>query len=98
MKTVDRRLNTIGNYLLTWLTNLLYGTRISDVSHRILGISRNVIKDISLTSDGFQLEAEFLTSFEKKVMTSVRFRFLTVRREGKAKLSGLKDGIRIGRS
>jgi dolichol-phosphate mannosyltransferase len=94
-KGAIRRLNFIGNYLLTWLANILYGTRISDVCTGYWGFRREVIQNLILNSEGFQFEAELLTQIAKKGYTIGEIPILYRRRQGKAKLSGLKDGAKI---
>ena len=95
-KGAMRPLNLIGNYLLTWLANTLYRTRVSDLCTGYWGFRGEVIRDISLMFEGFQLEAELLTQFAKKGYAVAEIPIHYRRREGKAKLSGLKDGIKIG--
>jgi dolichol-phosphate mannosyltransferase len=92
-----RRFNTIGNYLLTWLANILYLTWISDLCTGYWGFRGEVIGNIRLTSDGFQLEAELLTQLRKKGYKIGEVPVCYRCREGKAKLSGLKDGLQIAR-
>lgn len=91
------RLNTFGNYCLTGLANVLYLTQISDVCTGYWGFRGEVIRNLRLTSDGFQFEAELLVQLRKKGYkigeVPVNYRC----REGKAKLSGLKDGVAIAR-
>jgi hypothetical protein len=90
-----RRMNVIGNTILTWTANLLYRTRISDLCTGYWGLRVEVVKDLTLLADGFQLEAEIFTQLCRKgypiAEIPIRYRC----REGKAKLSGLKDGFRI---
>jgi dolichol-phosphate mannosyltransferase len=91
-----KRLNLIGNYLLTWWANFLYRTRISDLCTGYWGFRGEVIPNVSLTIEGFQLEAELLTQFARKGYAIAEIPIHYRRREGKAKLSGLKDGFKIG--
>lgn len=95
-KGAMRQLNLIGNHLLTWLANILYQTKISDLCTGYWGFRREVIQNISLTAEGFQLEAELLTQLAKKGYAIAEIPVYYRRREGKAKLAGLKDGIKIG--
>ena len=92
-----RRLNTIGNYGLTLLANVLYMTWISDLCTGYWGFRGDVIKNLRLTSDGFQLEAELLIQLRKHGYKIGELPVNYRCREGKAKLSGIKDGIAIGR-
>lgn len=92
-----RRFNSIGNYFLTAAANILYGTWISDLCTGYWGFRGEVVRDLNLTSTGFQLEAELLIQITKKGYKigeiGVHYRC----REGKAKLSGVRDGLRIAR-
>ncbi len=92
-----RLLNLIGNHLLTLMANVLYGTRISDLCTGYWGFRREVIQNLNLTSDGFQLEAELLTQLARKGYKIGEVPILYRSRTGKAKLKVLKDGIRIAR-
>ena len=92
-----RRLNTVGNYGLTWLANILYLTWISDLCTGYWGFRGDVIKNLHLTSEGFQLEAELLIQLRKNGYKIGELPVNYRCREGKAKLSGLKDGIAIAR-
>ncbi len=90
-----RQMNVIGNVILTWAANLLYRTRISDLCTGYWALRADVAKELILAADGFQLEAEIFTQLCKNghaiIEIPIRYRC----REGKAKLSGLKDGFRI---
>jgi dolichol-phosphate hexosyltransferase len=92
-----RRFHLLGNHLLTLFANVLYGTRISDLCTGFWGFRRDVIQNLNLTSDGFQLEAELLTQLSRKGYKIGEIPIVYRARVGKAKLTVLKDGIRIVR-
>jgi dolichol-phosphate mannosyltransferase len=92
-----RKVNLIGNHLLTLFANILYGTRISDLCTGFWGFRIEVIQNLNLTSDGFQLEAELLIQVARKGYRIGEIPILYRCRAGKAKLSGLKDGVKIAR-
>ncbi len=94
-KGAMRRLNVIGNSVLTYVANMLYRTRISDLCTGYWGFRAEVIPDLNLLADGFQLEAELYTQLSKKGYSIAEVPTYYRCREGKAKLSGLKDGIKI---
>jgi len=48
----------LGNNLITWITNLLYGTRLHDVETCYKMLSREVVDRLALQSEGFDLETE----------------------------------------
>ncbi|MCR4392981.1 MAG: glycosyltransferase family 2 protein [Dehalococcoidales bacterium] len=92
-----RLVNFIGNHLLTLLANLLYGTRISDLCTGFWGFRREVIQSLDLKADGFQIEAELLTQIARKGYKIGEIPILYRTRQGKAKLSGWRDGMRIAK-
>jgi len=89
------RINLIGNHILTLLANILYGTRISDLCTGFWGFRREAIKNLHLTSDGFQFEAELFTQIAKKGYKIGEIPILYRLRRGKAKLGSFKDGRKI---
>lgn len=92
-----RKINLIGNHILTAIANILFGTRISDLCTGYWGFRREVIENLNLTSEGFQLEAELLFQVAKKGYKIGEIPISYRCRAGKAKLSGIKDGIKIAR-
>ena len=50
--------NYLGVRLLTWLTNLLYGTRLTDVATGAKMVRVDVLKSLRLTGSGFDLDFE----------------------------------------
>jgi dolichol-phosphate mannosyltransferase len=53
-----RAANYLGVRVLTWLTNLLYGTWLTDVATGAKMVRGDVIKSLHLTSGGFDLDFE----------------------------------------
>jgi dolichol-phosphate mannosyltransferase len=94
-KGAIRRLNLIGNVLLTSLANILYGTRISDLCTGYWGMRREVIPELELRTGGFQLEAEIFTQLAKKGYSIAEVPIFYRRRPSKAKLNRVRDGVRI---
>ena len=94
-KGAMRRLNVIGNLLLTWMAKILYRAKISDLCTGYWGIRGEVIPELKLLAEGFQFEAELFTQLAKKGYSIAEVPTYYRCREGKAKLSGLKDGIKI---
>lgn len=95
-KGAMKRLNLIGNLLLSLMASVLYRTRISDLCTGYWGIRGEVIPRLRLLADGFQFEAELFTQLAKKGYRIAEVPVYYRRREGKTKLSNLKDGIKIG--
>ncbi|MFC1846811.1 glycosyltransferase family 2 protein [Chloroflexota bacterium] len=90
-----RRLNIVGNIILTRTANLLYRTKISDLCTGYWGLRAEVVKELTLLADGFQLEAEIFTQLCRRGYPIVEIPTRYRCRQGKAKLSGLKDGFKI---
>jgi len=95
-KGAMKQLNLIGNFLLSLMASVLYRTRISDLCTGYWGMRGEVIPGLRLLADGFQLEAELFTQLAKKGYRIAEVPVYYRRREGKTKLSNLKDGIKIG--
>ena len=95
-KGAMKRLNLIGNLLLSLMASVLYRTRISDLCTGYWGIRGEVIPRLRLLADGFQFEAELFTQLAKKGYRIAEVPVYYRRREGKTKLNNLKDGIKIG--
>ena len=95
-KGAMKRLNLIGNLLLSLMASVLYRTRISDLCTGYWGIRGEVIPRLRLLADGFQFEAELFTQLAKKGYRIAEVPVYYRRREGKTKLNKLKDGIKIG--
>jgi glycosyltransferase involved in cell wall biosynthesis len=92
------RLNLVGNHLLAFLANMLYGTEISDLCTGYWGFRRKVIKELELDAIGFELEANMLTEIAKKGYRIGEVPVNYRRRATSPKLGSLKDGFRIGRT
>jgi dolichol-phosphate hexosyltransferase len=92
------RFNLVGNHLLTFLANVLYGTRISDLCTGYWGFKGAVVKDLHLEARGFDLEANLFAQVAGK-----HYRILEVptdyrRRSTPPKLQGLRDGMIIAKT
>lgn len=59
-------LSLFGNKLLTWSTNLLYGSRLSDVFVCYKAFTRYAISGLEVTSRSFNIEIELAAHFLKK--------------------------------
>ena len=90
------RMNLLGNRFLTFLANILYGTRISDLCTGYWGFTRRVIEDIELDAKGFELEANMFAEIVKKGYSIAEVPILYRRRRTPPKLDSLKDGLIIG--
>lgn len=55
----------LGNIILTKITNLLFGSRLTDMETCYKAISREVLNNISLTENGFEIEAEITAKILK---------------------------------
>jgi hypothetical protein len=88
-----------GNWLVTRLTNALYGTRLSDQSTGYKAFSREVAGRLRLTADGFDVCAEITAQVRKLgyeiVETPVDYR---PRGAGEGKKIRAVDGLRVIRT
>lgn len=95
-KGAIRGLNIVGNFVLTLIANVLYRTRISDLCTGYWGMRGEVIPNLKLQVEGFQLEAELFTQLAKKGYRIAEVPIHYRRRQTEAKLNRIKDGIKIG--
>jgi len=91
-------LNLVGNYLLAFLANLLYGTRISDPCTGYWGFRGEVVRSLKLDAVGFELEVNMLIEIAKKGYRIGELPINYRRRPTPAKLNSLRAGYRIGRT
>lgn len=59
-------LSLLGNKLLTWSTNFLYGSSLSDVFVGYKVFRREVLSDLDLKSNGFNIEIELTAKLLKR--------------------------------
>lgn len=90
------RMNLVGNRFLSFLANILYGTRISDLCTGYWGLTRRVIEDIELDAKGFEFEANMFAEIAKKGYSIAEVPICYRRRMTPPKLNSLKDGFKIG--
>ncbi len=58
--------NKLANRFLTFTTNLLYGTHLTDMETGYKVFYKDILKKISLTADGFEIEPEITARLIKK--------------------------------
>lgn len=94
-KTEYLMLHYIGNVFLTFFTNLLYGSKITDMETCYKMISSDVIKALNLKSNRFGIEPEITAKILKKgyKITEVPIRYKT-RSFAQGKKITWKDGIK----
>ncbi len=85
-------LSRLANYLLTLLTNLLYGGRLTDMETCYKAIRRPLFQSLNLTARRFDIEPEITLKLLRRrcriVEVPIRYR---ARREGKK--IGIRDGV-----
>ena len=92
-----KRLNLIGNHLLAFLANLLYGTRVSDLCTGLWGFKIEVLRSLNLDAVGFELEANMLIEVAKRKYRVGEIPIQYRKRATASKLGSIKSGWRIGR-
>jgi glycosyltransferase involved in cell wall biosynthesis len=92
------KFNLVGNYILSLLASLLYGTRVSDLCTGYWGFRGEVVKSLKLDAVGFELEANMLVEIARKGYRIAEIPILYRKRPNQAKLGSLKDGFKIGRT
>ena len=59
-------LHYLANYFLTFLTNILYNSKLTDMETCYKVLSRDLIKELNIESEGFEIEAEITAKLLKK--------------------------------
>ncbi len=90
------KLNVVGNTLLTLLAQLLFASDVSDLCTGLWAFRGNVVRSLELVADGFEIEADMFAECALKGFTIAEVPITYRAREGHAKLSSIKDGVRIG--
>ena len=57
--------NYIANFLVTFLTNLLYNKIFTDIATGYKVFKKDIIKNLEITSDGFEIEPEITAKISK---------------------------------
>ncbi|MFZ1020461.1 MAG: glycosyltransferase family 2 protein [Halobacteriota archaeon] len=90
-------LNVVGNKLLTLLARLLFNVQISDICSGLWGYRGQAIRGLELSAEGFAIEVDMLAECTRNgfhiAEIPINYR---ARRENPAKLSSVRDGLRIG--
>jgi glycosyltransferase involved in cell wall biosynthesis len=89
------RMNWLGNHLLVFLANFLYGTRISDLCTGCWGFRNGVVKELIMDASGFDLEANLFAQIAKKGYRIAEVPIGYRRRATPSKLHSLRDGCKI---
>ena len=92
-----KRLNLVGNHLLAFLANLLYGTRVSDLCTGFWGFKVEVLRSLNIDAVGFELEANMLIEVAKRGYKIGEVPIQYRRRATASKLGSIKAGYGIGK-
>jgi len=90
------RLNVLGNTLLTLLARALFSTNVTDVCTGLWGFRGDVIRRLELEAHGFEIEADMYSECARKGLSIAEIPIHYRARADQAKLSALRDGLRIG--
>jgi len=90
------RLNIIGNHLLTMMANILYPGKTSDLCTGFWGFRGEILKDLNLSADGFEFEADLFVQVSHRSHSITQVPITYRCRPTKQKLNTLKDGFKIG--
>lgn len=91
-------INRVGNHMLAFMANTLYGTRVSDLCTGYWGFRREVVKNLKMDASGFDLEAIMFAQIARKHYRIAEVPITYRRRKTPSKLNSLRDGYLIGRT
>jgi dolichol-phosphate mannosyltransferase len=81
----------IGNRLLTWVTNLLYATKLTDMETCYKAFDANLLKTLPLKANGFDIEPEITALLAKR---GVSIQEVPIHYKGRNSKEGKKIGWR----
>ena len=90
------KLNVVGNTLLTLLARALFGINVTDVCTGLWGYRGDAIRRLELEAHGFEIEADMFGECARKGLRIAEIPIRYRARADQAKLSSLRDGLRIG--
>lgn len=86
----------IGNWMFRTLTNLMTGSRYSDLCYGYFAFRRGTVDALDLRGDGFEIETEINIRAHKAGLRIAEVPSVEAeRRHGASQLSAVKDGFRI---
>ena len=93
-RELDRQLPLMrfGNKFLTWVTNLLYGSRLTDMETCYKVVPTEVMRSLDLQADRFQIEPEITAKLLKRGYSIIEVPISYEPREQK-KLNPWRDGL-----
>ena len=89
------RTNRLGNHLLSLAASILFMRRTTDLCTGYWGFRSSVLREISLSADGFTLEADLFGSVVKSKVKTKEIPIDYAHREGTSTLKWYSDGPRI---
>ncbi|HPE62785.1 MAG TPA: glycosyltransferase family 2 protein [Methanothrix sp.] len=84
----------IGNPLLTWILNLLFGAGISDAHCGMRAISREALEKLNLRAEGMEFASEMVIEASRKKLRISEVPITYHPRKGASKLHSFSDGWR----
>ena len=88
--------HSFGNSCLSLMASILYLHKVKDVCTGMKGFETDIVNSLCLKCRGFEIEAEI---FSQAVGMGCKIKEIGIDylpRQGKAKLNGIKDGLKIG--
>jgi hypothetical protein len=89
------KLNVFGNTLLTLLARALFSINVTDVCTGLWGYRGEAIRRLELEAQGFEIEADMYSECARKGLSIAEIPIHYRARADQAKLSSLRDGLRI---
>ena len=84
----------VGNPLLTWLINWIYGTRFSDTHTGFRAITREALSRLDLRTGGMEFASEMLIRASEKGLSVVEIPITYYLRQSPSKMHSFADGWR----
>lgn len=89
-------IRALGNWGLTRVFNVLYGTKHTDLCYGFIAMQREALRLLEPASDGFEIEAELIARAAKRGLDVAEYASVEwPRLSGESNLSPMRDGYRV---
>ncbi|HEV8340649.1 MAG TPA: glycosyltransferase family 2 protein [bacterium] len=86
----------LGNRIVVWLTNLLHGTRYTDVCYGYFGFRREAVRRLAVRAENMEIDAALMIGAHKAGLRVIELPSFERRRfAGRSTLHPLRDGWKI---
>ena len=92
-----RRFHVFGNWLVVWLINVIFGSRLKDIMSGYRAMTRDVAKNLPIMAYGFDIETEISIQclYRRWVIHELPVEYRERPEGSESKLSTFRDGLKV---